>query len=257
MRIMALNQSPMRPGIDRNRVEAQLRAYASPGTVIDLVYPDDFPGAAIFEQLGDQENALSGLHHALETPSLIRKTVWAQENGYDAVIQTNTFDPGVEAARMAVSIPVIGLLRSSLHVASIVAHRIGIMVPLDGHVARTRELLRMYGMESSVCGMRVLRRYGKSLESQREDLTAESVRVMRELVTEDGAEVILPLGAALIPKVVDPRTLEPQVGVPVLNTRWIGVRTAEMCVDLGMSQSPVAYPLAKVGSEAYDQLAFG
>jgi hypothetical protein len=31
--------------------------------------------------------------------------------GYDAVISSNTFDPGVDGGRLAVGIPVIGLLR--------------------------------------------------------------------------------------------------------------------------------------------------
>ena len=39
---------------------------------------------------------LTGLHHAMATAAIIRKIVWAEENGYDAVIQSNTFDPGVE-----------------------------------------------------------------------------------------------------------------------------------------------------------------
>ena len=42
------------------------------------------------------QSILTGLHHAMATAALIRKTVWAQDNGYDAVIQSNTFDPGVE-----------------------------------------------------------------------------------------------------------------------------------------------------------------
>ena len=47
----------------------------------------------------------------------------ADGNGYDAVIQSNTFDPGVEASRLAVRIPVIGLLRASLHFAASICDR--------------------------------------------------------------------------------------------------------------------------------------
>ena len=34
----------------------------------------------------------------LETPSIIKKIFWAEQNGYDGVISSNTFDPGVDDA---------------------------------------------------------------------------------------------------------------------------------------------------------------
>ncbi len=37
-----------------------------------------------------------------------------REQGFDAVVQSNHFDPGVEAARLAVRIPVIGPFRTAL-----------------------------------------------------------------------------------------------------------------------------------------------
>jgi hypothetical protein len=52
------------------------------------------------------------------------------------------------------------------------------------------------------------------------------------------------LGGAIIPYIVDPKDLEAEVGAPVLNPKAIGIRTAEMCVQLGMSHSPLAYPYA-------------
>ena len=67
-----------------------------------------------------------------------------------AAAQSNTFDPGVEAARLAVRIPVVGLLRATLHTATILADRIGITVPLEGHVPHTWRILRTYGMDGFV-----------------------------------------------------------------------------------------------------------
>src|ERR1043166_9255755 len=119
MRIMFLNQSPLNPRANTrdSRVQDLLRSYCSPGTELDLLYPDDFEGARVMQTMGGQ-SILTGLHHAMATGALIRKTVWAQDNGYDAVIQSNTFDPGVEPGRLAVRIPVIGVLRTTLHVAA-------------------------------------------------------------------------------------------------------------------------------------------
>ncbi len=249
MRIMFLSQSPdPRKPEQHARTEALLQSYASPGTTIELCYPDDFPGARVFQVMGSQV-ALTGLHHALETPALVRKIAWAEQQGYDAVIQSNTFDPGVEAARLAVRIPVIGLLRTAVHVATTLADRIGITVPLEGHVPHTWRILRSYGLDPFVLDIRPIRIYGEELDSRRDEILQTTVDVMRGLVADHGVETIIPLGGALFPYVVDPRDLQEAVGVPVLNTKSIGIRFAETCVDLGMSHSWRTYPPARV---AYD-----
>ena len=95
----------------------------------------------MFETIGSQ-SALNGLHHMMETPAIVRKIFWAAQNGYDAVIQSNTFDPGVDGGRLAVDIPVIGLLRTSMHAALTLADRVGITVPLPPHVPYTWRILR-------------------------------------------------------------------------------------------------------------------
>ena len=56
----------------------------------------------------------------------------------------------------------------------------------------------------------------------------------------------MPLGGALIPYVVDPAALQEGAGVPVLNTKSVSIRFAEMCVALGMSHSPLTYPRAEL-----------
>jgi allantoin racemase len=172
--------------------------------------------------------------------------VWAQENGFDAVIQSNTFDPGVEAARLAVRIPVIGLLRVTMHAATTLADRIGITVPLEGHVPLTWRILRSYGLERFVADIRPIRIYGDNLQARKGEILETTVEVMRGLVADHRVESIIPLGGALFPYVVDPRDLEAQVGVPVLNTKAIGIRFAETCVSLGMSHSERTYPTARL-----------
>lgn len=251
MRIMFLNQSPdPRDAARHAATERLLQSYAAPGTTIELCYPDDFPGARVFEVMGSQ-TVLTGLHHALETPALVRKTVWAEQHGFDAVIQSNTFDPGVEAARLAVRIPVIGLLRVSLHTATTLADRIGLTVPLEGHVPLTWRLLRSYGLDRFVADVRPIGIYGQNLAARKQEILETTVGVMRGLVAEHRVETVIPLGGALFPYVVDPRDLQAEVGVPVLNTKAIGIRFAETCVSLGLSHSWRTYPSAALAYEDF------
>jgi Asp/Glu/hydantoin racemase len=172
------------------------------------------------------------------------------------VIQSNTFDPGVEAGRLAVRIPVIGVCRTTLHAASNLADRIGVTVPLAGHVPYTWRILRTYGMERFVTDIRAVGVYGEEIDSRKDELFGTAVATMQALVRDTGAECIIPLGGALIPYVVSPADLQQAVGVPVMNTKSIGIRFAEMCVSLGMSHSPRTYPSAELRADDFASLAF-
>jgi hypothetical protein len=80
---------------------------------------------------------------------------------------------------------------------------------------------------------------------------------MRSMIADTAAECIVPLGGLLFPYAVNPADLEKELGVPVLNTKAIGIRFAEMCVAFGMSQSPRTYPTAKLSYEDFTSQAHG
>ena len=168
MRIMFLNQAPKKSShYDAAAIEAQLNSYASPGTKVEIAFPDDYEGAQLFDSIGSQ-SMLNGLHHMMEVPSIVRKIFWAAQNGYDAVISSNTFDPGVDGGRLAVNIPVIGLLRTSMHAACTLADRVGITVPLAPHVPYTWRILRTYGLDRFVSDIRPIGVYGKDVDTAEE-----------------------------------------------------------------------------------------
>ncbi len=251
MRICFLNQAPKRSAAyEAATIEAQLNSYASPGTKVEIVFPDDYEGSQLYETIGSQ-SVLNGLHHMMETPAIVRKIFWAAQNGYDAVIQSNTFDPGVDGGRLAVNIPVIGLLRTSMHAALTLADRVGITVPLAGHVPHTWRILRSYGLDRFVSDIRVLGVYGKDIKERKSEIFDVATKLIRGLIDETRAEIILPLGGALIPYVVNPDDLAKATGVQVLNTKAIGIRFAEMCVAFGMTQSAITYPRPKLTYEDF------
>ena len=249
MRILFVDQQPrteksVQP-YDIAKIEALLNSYASPGTKVEIGFPDDYAGSQLMNTIGAQSK-LNGLHHMMETPSIVRKIFWAAENGYDAVISSNTFDPGVDGGRLAVNIPVIGLHRTAMHAALTLADRVGITVPLAPHVPYTWRLMRAIGLDRFVSDIRPIGIYGADISQRGTEIYDTTVKVMRGLLDETRAEILLPLGGAIIPYVVDPRDLAKAVGAQVLNTKAIGIRFAEMCVACGMTQSAITYPKAKL-----------
>jgi len=255
MRIMLLNQAPRTasrgPAYDVEAITRLANSYASSGTTIEIGFPDNFAGSEVFHKLGGQSN-LNGLHHMMETPAIVRKIVWAQENGFDAVISSNTFDPGVDGGRLAVDIPVIGPLRTAMHAALTLADRVGITVPLASHVPYTRRILRAYGLDAFVSDIKPVGVYGKDIKGRKEEIFVKTCDLIR-MLTNDGAEIVVPLGGALIPYVVDPKDLTAATGVQVLNTKAICIAFAEMCVRFGWTQSALTYPRSKLSSADFTQ----
>lgn len=253
MRIMFLNQAPRDPRQSDSEVEAVQRllaSYASPGTEIEVHFPEDYAGALVHKIQGRAQRT-NGLHHAMEVPGLVRKAVWAEENGFDAVIQSNTFDPGVEASRLAVRIPVIGLLRTALHVGANLTDRIAVITPLESDIPSCRRTVAAYHMDHVIAAMTSLEIYSDDLNSRKAEILDRACDLIEGLKRDYGAQCILPLGGKLIPYVVDPDALAARTDMPVLNTKAIGVRFAETCVGLGLSHAEAAYPYTEIPFEAF------
>ncbi len=242
MRIMFLNHSFHRhsPELEAHIMEL-LKSYASPDTHFDLAYPEDLGGGEVLSLL-EQRKALSGLHHILETPALVKKAIEAENLGFDAVIQSNTFDPGVEASRLAVRIPVIGLLRASLHFAASICDRFGLIVPLEAHMPHTMRLAQSYGMTPFICGIQTVGLYDTGDLSGYHDVVIERTLAVGKELVQHGAQAIIPLGGKIYPYVVTPQELEPHLGVPIINTKAVGVSYAELMVRSRISHSAKAYP---------------
>jgi allantoin racemase len=256
MRIMFLSHLPENPKAKERyaKIQAQLDSYASAGTQVELCFPDDYPGAKLSLDLGAR-NEVPGIYHVLQTPAIIRKIVWAEKNGYDAVVQSNTFDPGVEAARQTVRIPVIGVFRTALHAATVLSNSIAIIVPLEEHIAYAWQIVHSYGMQGFVKDIAAIGLYDETAEQRIDAIFARATEVMCATIKTSSAGCIIPLGGAVIPTLVSPKDLEREVGVPVLNTKAIGIRFAEMCVQLGMTQSALNYPLAQLRYEDFTAFA--
>src|SRR5438477_325233 len=69
MRICFLNQAPQRSaGYETKKIEALLNSYASPGTRVEIVFPDDYEGAQLYETIGAQ-SILNGVHPLVDPPA--------------------------------------------------------------------------------------------------------------------------------------------------------------------------------------------
>jgi len=245
MRIMYLNHTSKREGSPEYeaRIVALANSYASPGTTVEIHRPEDLGGTEVLNHLRKSQ-ALAGLHHALEVPALVKKVIEAERTGFDAVVFSNTFDPGVEVARCAVRIPVIGVLRASCHFAASICDRFGLIAPLDSHALYAGHIIGHYGMKKFVSGIKAINTYDTGDLSAHHDMLLESMVAIGKELIADGAHALIPLGGRLVPYVVTPLELEAELKVPVINTKLVGIRQAETMVLGKSSHSIKSYPWA-------------
>src|SRR5205823_15040340 len=97
MRIMILNHQSKREGSAEYepRVAALLQNYASPGTPIEVHYPEDLGGSEVTSRLR-RTQALAGLYHDFATPVFVDLILEEARVGLAAVLQCITFDHGSE-----------------------------------------------------------------------------------------------------------------------------------------------------------------
>src|SRR5260370_9774888 len=86
MRIMFLNQAPSKSAAyEAAKIEAQLNTYASPGTKVEIVFPDEYEGSQLYDTICAQR-FLNYLHQIMDPPSIVRTIFWPAQNRNDAGI---------------------------------------------------------------------------------------------------------------------------------------------------------------------------
>lgn len=210
-----------------------LRAHASPGVTLDNL--------ADFQGTRPRPSSIESRVEELELAHwVIERTVEAERRGFDAVITGCMGDPGVEAARELVRIPVIAPGETALLVARMLAHRISVITPLRETVPLARELVHKAGLSDAVGSIRPLDVAVERIR-EREPATIDAlVALCQRCVDEDDAEAIVFLCASmsLLADAVGPR-----LEVPVVNGVLLSLRAAEMLVGAGLTHSARTYPV--------------
>ncbi|WP_372921849.1 aspartate/glutamate racemase family protein [Roseovarius sp.] len=210
-----------------------LRGFASAGVTLDNMA--DFIGTAPRPSSVESRGEELGL--ALW---VIEQVVEAERRGFDAVITGCFSDPGVEAARERVVIPVIGPGEAALYTARMLAHHFSVVTPLPETVPLAREQAHRTGMYPFIAS---IVSFDLSVEAIRERDPATIARlidVCRACVEDDGAEAIV-CGCASMSLLSD--EIAAEIGVPVLNSVRLSLRAAEMMVGAGLSHSKKTFPV--------------
>jgi len=210
-----------------------LRTCASPGVELDNMA--DFVGTA------SRPSSIESRMEELELAQwVIERSIEAEHRGFDGVITGCFADPGVDAARERVRIPVIAPGETALLTARMLAHHFSVITPLIQTVPIAREQIHKVGVERFIASIRP---FGVPVEKirDRDPHTIDKLIALgRRCVEEDGAEAVV-FACASMSLLTD--IVQPQIGVPVLNSVRLSLRAAEMLIGAGLTHSTKTFPV--------------
>lgn len=185
------------------------------------------------------------LDKALSVPDTIAKTMEAERDGCAAVVIDCMGDPGVDAAREVVSIPVFGPGEVTYHVASTLGHSYSVVTVLKRLRVPIEKRAKLCGTYDKLASVRSVDIPVLDLEKDPERLREAFIREAIAAVEEDDAHVILfgctgMFGWGDIIK----NGLEEAGygGVPVIDPIPTTVRYAAAMVKCGLTHSKLTYP---------------
>lgn len=219
------------PEEERRIREDVARGYASTDVEVGIV-----PVAA------SPYNGLGPAEIQLVAPYYHAAYLEAERQGYDAVVPLGMLDLGVDGGRSLVDIPVIAPCEAVFHIAAQLGDRFGVVCYHPSVIPRQRTQTKAYGMEAWIAGRRAAGFHLREISSNKEKMTAAFVQAARELIDEDGADVIIAHGITQCPVHIKPEWLVKELGVPVVEGIGAPIRMAALLAGLGLRHSRKRWP---------------
>lgn len=212
-------------------------------------YPQQYPGHFI------TYNYLQSLHKE----QFIRNAMIAEKAGYDAVFIGTIPDVGLIEARSIVDIPVIGYGQASMHIASMLGTKIGIVNFLAPLVDQLRFNAQQYGLGEKV-GPIIQADIGfyDILEGfDNPQPIIEKFTIAAQQAIAQGADVIIP-GEGPMNIFLAKFGIHHVDNVPIIDSFGAGIKMCETMVDLykisGMSMARRGFFNEKPPAEVLEKL---
>ena len=181
----------------------------------------------------------------LATPATVARIIEAERDGMDAVIINCMGDPGMQAGREAVRIPVIGPCEATMHMASMLGHTFSVITVMKSLRRQFENQAKIYGVRDKLASVRGVEIPVLDLESDWNRLVQSLADEAQQAVEQDGAHVMLfgctgMIGAA--------QAVEEELAdrgypdVPVLDSMVWAVKLAEAMTDMGLRHSKMSWP---------------
>lgn len=238
MKLLYLIPGTMRSSpLGREEMERRrdiLQSFAFPGTVVDVT--DTETGPESIESLCEEYASI---------PPAVERAVQAQQEGYDGIILGCYADPGIDALREILTIPVAGPFETSSFTAMTLGHKFSILTatPSMCPVLET-EFVTKGGAERKLASVRAIDQDILSMRDDQRLLEERICGIARQAIEQDGADTLV-LGCISLAFAGVDKLLEERFGVPCVNPILTALKQCEGMVSTGLRHSKRAYCLPR------------
>ncbi len=240
-------------------------------TVIQVITPIITPGIRRLDDLRELERPDLEVRHsildkgpasiesefdeALCAPDTINKAIRAQREGAHAIVIDCMGDPGLDACRESVSVPVLGPCQTSMHTAGLLAHSFGFITVLSRLRPMIDNLASKYGLRAKYASFQSIDIPVLEISNNPEKLSEALTEKALLAVHQDGADALILgctgfLGCAAAMR---RSLLEAGLDVPVIDPVPLTVHLADVLVTTGLSHSKHTWPPPDIKATAgYD-----
>lgn len=209
-----------------------LREFLFPGTQLDAW---DCPGGPpSIESITEEYQSI---------PGTIARAVEAEQAGYDGILLGCYADPGIDALREMLTIPVAGPFESSAATALTLGHKFSIVTATPAMVPVLEAEVRMKGISAHrLASVRAIDLDILALGDDPELLLRRVLEQSRRCIEEDRADCII-LGCVSLAFSGTDKLIAQELGVPCINPILTALKMAESQVSMGIAHSKKAFPL--------------
>lgn len=180
----------------------------------------------------------------LAAPETVARALEAERDGVDAVVIDCMADPGLQAAREAVNIPVLGPCETTMHMAAMLGQRFGVLTVLESTAPGFYERAALYGVREKLCSVEAVNIPVLELHGDHSTILQGLAAHAQQAIRDDGAHVLI-FGCTGMKGFADAvaRELEHAGygGVPVIDPMPTTLRMAEAMVKANLRHSRRSY----------------
>ncbi len=199
----------------------------------------------IVVDISDIERGPSSIESAweeyLSVPETVEKAIRAEKDGYAGIILGCFGDPGIDALRETVAIPVVGPGEASLHMASMLGHRFSIVTVMESVVPSLEKLARISGLDNKLASVRAVGIPVLELKKDAEKTTRRVIEEAQHAKVKDRADAII-LGCMSMAFMEISDSVQESLGIPVVDPARVSLKILEGLLSCRLSHSKKAYP---------------
>jgi allantoin racemase len=194
-----------------------------------------------WEVVGGPTSIESAYEEYLSVPGAVDRLVEAERAGFNGIVLGCFGDPGVDAMREMVDIPVVGPGEASMLVAASLGHRFSVITVLASVVPLLERLAWQVGVDRKLASVRSIEVPVLELGRDPDETYRRMVKESEAARDHDRADAII-MGCMTMAFQDRQTDMAVALGIPVINPVHAGVKLMQALCELGLRHSRKAYP---------------